>query len=75
MLRHGPGHNIYTYHRNPDDQIIELFTELDKMLDEELGYFEPRPWHRDRPQKPKVWEMPRDIWGTPPTPDYIRQRD
>ena len=31
--RHGPGHNIYTYHRNPDDQIIELFTELDKMLD------------------------------------------
>ena len=32
--RHGPGHNINTYHRNPDDQIIELFTELDKMLDE-----------------------------------------
>ena len=32
--RHGPGHNIYTYHRNPDDQIIEMFTELDKMLDE-----------------------------------------
>ena len=55
--RHGPGHNIYTYHRNPDDQIIELFTELDKMLDEELGYFDPRPWHRDRPQKPKVWEQ------------------
>jgi catechol 2,3-dioxygenase-like lactoylglutathione lyase family enzyme len=73
--RHGPGHNIYTYHRNPDDQIIELFTELDKMLDEDLGYFDPRPWHRDRPQKPKVWEMTRDIWGTPPTPDYIRQRE
>jgi len=44
------------------------------MLDEKLGYFDPRPWHRDRPQKPKVWEMTRDIWGTPPTPDYIRQR-
>ena len=72
--RHGPGHNIYTYHRNPDDQIIELFTELDKMLDEKLGYFDPRPWHRDRPQKPKVWDQARDIWGTPPTPDYIRQR-
>jgi catechol 2,3-dioxygenase-like lactoylglutathione lyase family enzyme len=72
--RHGPGHNIYTYHRNPDDQIIEMFTELDKMLDEKLGYFDPRPWHRDRPQKPKVWEMTRDIWGTAPTPDYIRQR-
>jgi catechol 2,3-dioxygenase-like lactoylglutathione lyase family enzyme len=74
--RHGPGHNIFTYHRNPDDQIIELFTELDKMLDESLGYFDPRPWHRDRPQRPKVWkEMPRDIWGPPPTRDYLRQRD
>jgi catechol 2,3-dioxygenase-like lactoylglutathione lyase family enzyme len=72
--RHGPGHNIYTYHRNPDDQIIELFTELDKMLDEDLGYFEPRPWHRDRPQKPKVWEQARDIWGMPPSPEYMRQR-
>lgn len=73
--RHGPGHNIYTYHRNPDDQVIELFTELDKMLDEKLGYFDPRPWHRDRPQKPKVWEGPRDIWGTPPSPEYLRQRE
>jgi catechol 2,3-dioxygenase-like lactoylglutathione lyase family enzyme len=73
--RHGPGHNIYTYHRNPDDQIIELFTELDKMLDESLGYFEPRPWHRDHPQKPKVWHGPSDIWGPPPTPDHIRQRN
>jgi catechol 2,3-dioxygenase-like lactoylglutathione lyase family enzyme len=73
--RHGPGHNIYTYHRNPDDQIVELFTELDKMLDETLGHFDPRPWHRDRPQVPKVWQGARDIWGQPPTPDYLRQRD
>jgi catechol 2,3-dioxygenase-like lactoylglutathione lyase family enzyme len=72
--RHGPGHNIYTYHRNPDDQIVEMFTELDKMLDEQLGYFDPRPWHRDRPQKPKVWTNPADIWGPPPTADYLRQR-
>jgi catechol 2,3-dioxygenase-like lactoylglutathione lyase family enzyme len=74
--RHGPGHNIYTYHRNPDDQIIEMFTELDKMLDESLGYFEPRPWHQDHPQKPKVWDAPpNDIWGPPPTQDYLRQRE
>jgi hypothetical protein len=25
------------------------------MHDEELGFFEPRPWHQDRPQRPKVW--------------------
>jgi len=74
--RHGPGHNVFTYHRNPDDQIVELFTELDKMLDESLGYFEPRPWHRDHPQRPKVWAgYPRDIWGAPPTPDFVRQRE
>jgi catechol 2,3-dioxygenase-like lactoylglutathione lyase family enzyme len=75
--RHGPGHNIFTYHRNPDDQIVELFTELDKMLDESLGYFDPRPWHRDRPQRPKVWGpgVPRDVWGPPPTRDYLRQRE
>jgi catechol 2,3-dioxygenase-like lactoylglutathione lyase family enzyme len=74
--RHGPGHNVYTYHRNPDDQIIEMFTELDKMLDETLGYFEPRPWHRDHPQVPKVWGgLPTDIWGPPPTPEYLRQRE
>jgi catechol 2,3-dioxygenase-like lactoylglutathione lyase family enzyme len=72
--RHGPGHNVYTYHRNPDDQISEMFTELDKMLDESLGYFDPRPWHRDRPQVPKVWTMPTDIWGLPPSADYVRQR-
>ncbi len=73
--RHGPGHNVYTYHRNPDDQIVEMFTELDKMLDESLGYFDPRPWHRDHPQMPKVWTYPTDIWGPPPTAEYLRQRE
>jgi len=73
--RHGPGHNVYTYHRNPDDQIVEMFTELDKMLDESLGHFDARPWHRDHPQKPKVWSMPTDLWGPPPTPEYLRQRE
>jgi hypothetical protein len=52
-----------------------MFTELDKMLDESLGYFDPKPWHRDRPQKPKVWSMPTDVWGPPPTSEYTRQRD
>ena len=41
--RHGPGHNIYTYHRNPDDQIVEMFTELDKMLDEVARLFRSPP--------------------------------
>jgi catechol 2,3-dioxygenase-like lactoylglutathione lyase family enzyme len=72
--RHGIGHNVFVYHRDPDDHIIEFYTEMDQMKDETLGYFEPRPWHKDRPQRPKVWErIPGALtWGTPPTPDYVR---
>jgi hypothetical protein len=35
------------------------------MHDEELGFFEPRPWHQDRPQRPKVWgdDTPSNWWG------------
>ena len=67
-VRHGPGHNVAVYHRNPDGQLVELFFDMDRMADEDLGYYEPRPWHRDRPQKPKVWRgLPRDIWGLAPS--------
>lgn len=74
-VRHGPGHNISIYYRESDDQIVELFTDLDSMPDEELGYFEPRPWHRDNPQRPKVWEPgpTSNIWGMPPSPDFQRR--
>jgi len=71
-VRHGPGHNTAVYHRNPDGHLVELFHDLDRMIDEELGYFDPRPWHRDRPQRPKVWVgMPRDVWGLPPSPECV----
>jgi len=73
-LRHGPGHNISTYHYNPDQQVVEFYIELDQMKDEQLGYFEPRPWHHDTPQRPKVWRgiNSRSVWGPPPTEDYLR---
>jgi catechol 2,3-dioxygenase-like lactoylglutathione lyase family enzyme len=74
-VRHGPGHNIATYYRNPDDHIIELFCDLDTMIDEELGYFDPKPWHRDNPQRPKVWEPgpSANIWGPPPSEEFRRK--
>jgi len=59
-LRHIVGHNIAAYHRNPDEIRVELFCELDQMKDEELGYWEPRPWHEERPLRPKTW--PKDTW-------------
>ncbi len=76
-VRLGPGHNVATFHRNPDEQIVEMFAELDQMKDEGLGYFDPRPWHKDRPQRPKVWERhgAAYIWGPPPTPDFLRSRE
>jgi hypothetical protein len=48
------------------------------LLDEELGYFDPRPWHADRPQRPKVWSRDNRAlagWGPPPTPDYHLNHD
>lgn len=74
--RHGISHNIFTYHRNPDDLMVEFYTEMDQMLDEELGYFEPRLWHKDNPQRPKVWDRKSAalIWGPPQGPDHARQR-
>jgi catechol 2,3-dioxygenase-like lactoylglutathione lyase family enzyme len=72
--RHGIGHNLFAYHRAPNGLIIETFAELDRM-NEELGYFEPRPWHRDNPQKPKVWEKDpsaSNLWGIMP-PDEMMQ--
>jgi catechol 2,3-dioxygenase-like lactoylglutathione lyase family enzyme len=64
--RHGVGHNIFTYHHNPDRQTVEVYTELDQMSDESRGYFDPRPWHEDNPQRPKVWTPgieAANIWG------------
>ena len=63
--RHNIGHNIACYHRNADGLRVEIYTEMDQMKDEALGYFEPRPWHEDTPQRPKVWpaDTSRNYWG------------
>jgi catechol 2,3-dioxygenase-like lactoylglutathione lyase family enzyme len=76
-VRLGPGHNVATFHRNPDDWTIETYCELDQMKDEELGYYDPRPWHKDVPQRPKVWNTHKAafMWGPPPTPEFFRNRE
>lgn len=62
--RHGAGHNIACYYRDPEGNRIELFTDADIFI-KELGIFEPRPWHKDFPQKPKVWSTDEclSVWG------------
>jgi hypothetical protein len=77
-LRHGPGHNVSIYHRNPDGQVVEFYAELDQLLDEDLGFFDPRPCHEDQPQRPKVWTRAnRSIagWGPPPSHDWHMNPD
>ncbi|MPZ56465.1 MAG: glyoxalase [Rhizobiales bacterium] len=72
-VRLGPGHNVAIFHRNADDHMVEFYAELDQMKDEALGYWDPRPWHREHPQRPKVWTgADRSIWGLPPGPDFQR---
>jgi catechol 2,3-dioxygenase-like lactoylglutathione lyase family enzyme len=63
--RHNIGHNVACYHRCPDGLRIEVYTEMDQMKDEALGYFEPRPWHEDMPQRPKIWpaSTSKNYWG------------
>ena len=63
--RHVIGHNVATYHRNVDLVRVEIFTEMDQMKDEDLGYFDPRPWHQEFPLYPKMHgpETLRNYWG------------
>ena len=44
-------------------------------MNEELGYFEPRPWHRDQPQRPKVWAKDpsaSNLWGILPSDEMMK---
>ncbi len=70
----GPGHNVAVFHRNPDDHAVEYYCELDQMKSEQLGYFDPRPWHADKPQLPRRWdpELWECGWGTPRAPEFNR---
>lgn len=54
-FRHTAGHNIASYHHDPELNLIELYTEMDQYIPE-LGYFEPRPFHEELPLRPRVWE-------------------
>jgi catechol 2,3-dioxygenase-like lactoylglutathione lyase family enzyme len=61
--RHTAGHNIAGYHYDPNGVMVELYTEMDVFIPE-LGIQEPRPWHEDKPMKPKSWQLHEmNAWG------------
>jgi hypothetical protein len=44
-------------------------------MNDELGYFEPRPWHRNSPQRPKVGRrtrQPSNLWGVMPGEEMMQ---
>jgi len=61
--RHTAGHNIASYHHDPDKVMIEFYTEMDAFIPE-LCLSEPRPWHEHFPMKPRSW-APTELnaWG------------
>ena len=40
--RHGPGHNLFVFYPDPDGNVIEIFAELDQILDE--ANYKPLRW-------------------------------
>ncbi len=62
--RHTAGHNYASYHYDPDHTLVEFYTDMDIYL-ADAGYFEPRPWHEQLPQRPRVWSSTQfNAWGT-----------
>lgn len=61
--RHTAGHNLAAYHHDPDNTLIELYTDMDVFVPE-LGMCQPRPWHEHFPMKPKRWGLDElSTWG------------
>jgi catechol 2,3-dioxygenase-like lactoylglutathione lyase family enzyme len=64
-MRHVIGDNISTYHRNPDGQIVELYTEMARVENEATGTFSPRLSQPEETYAPKVWpsDTAGNVWG------------
>ena len=62
--RHTAGHNLASYHYDPDNTMIELYTDMDQYVPQ-LGFCEPRPWHEHYPMRPRDWGLDElCAWGT-----------
>lgn len=54
--RHTAGHNIAAYHKDPNNVLNELYTEMDVYIPE-ANMMDPRPWHETLPMRPQQWGM------------------
>jgi catechol-2,3-dioxygenase len=61
--RHTAGHNIASYHFDPDRNLIELYNDMDVYIPE-LDVCEARPWHEYNPMPPRRWRLEElSNWG------------
>lgn len=54
--RHTAGHNLAGYHYDPDQVLIELYTDMDQFIPQ-LNMCEARPWHEHYPMQPRDWGL------------------
>jgi catechol-2,3-dioxygenase len=54
--RHTAGHNLAGYHFDPDNTLIELYTDMDQFIPQ-LNMCEARPWHEHYPMQPRDWGL------------------
>lgn len=54
--RHTAGHNLAGYHYDPDQVMIELYTDMDQFVPQ-LDMCEARPWHEHFPMRPRDWGL------------------
>lgn len=54
--RHTAGHNLAGYHFDPENVLIELYTDMDQFIPQ-LNMCEARPWHEHFPMRPRHWEL------------------
>lgn len=72
--RHGMGHNLFAYHRDPDGNITEFCTDMDRMGAEGIATWDPRPHHEESAQGPKIWPAgpeSSNLWGIMPPPGFM----
>lgn len=62
--RHTAGHNLAAYHFDPDNVLVELYTDMDQFIPQ-LNMCEARPWHEHYPMRPREWK-PEELsaWET-----------
>ena len=71
--RHGVGHNIFTYHHDPDGNIVEVFADMDRIpTSGSATSIRARTTRifRSVPRSGRARLVAANMWGIPPPPGF-----